>query len=246
MSLCLVKIWLSRIWISFSLIFLDRQLGISYCLATTAATGTALGLNRLVKVSALRSNLTKMLVWDFRPHTLANTLIERCIFLNYRKFDVIHVLGICAGWPDLRSLSTCTVTFIVNINAPWMNDANEMSSACSMLLPSLVGTSLLLLWPLQTASTSRLWEAGVWHILSNEFLPWTVLHPLFLTSCRELSQGIPVFTEDGTRVGDSTAAAKKAIGQVVISRIVMACPGMCGCPWQYLHKFCFHSLTFFP
>ncbi|ELU08441.1 hypothetical protein CAPTEDRAFT_146340 [Capitella teleta] len=42
----------------------------------------------------------------------------------------------------------------------------------------------------------------------------------------EISQGIPVFTEDGTRVGDSPAAAKRAISQVLLSRIVMACPGM--------------------
>ncbi len=43
---------------------------------------------------------------------------------------------------------------------------------------------------------------------------------------RELSHGIPVFTEDGERVGESVTAAKKGITQVVISRIVMAAPGM--------------------
>ena len=47
---------------------------------------------------------------------------------------------------------------------------------------------------------------------------------LFL--CRELTYGIPVFTDDGERVGMSTKAAKKAITQVVVSRVFMATPGM--------------------
>lgn len=42
----------------------------------------------------------------------------------------------------------------------------------------------------------------------------------------ELIKGIPVFTEDGERVGKSRKAAKKAIIQVVFSRIGMAVPGM--------------------
>ena len=44
--------------------------------------------------------------------------------------------------------------------------------------------------------------------------------------CRELQNGIPVFAEDGERLGDSKAAARKGISQVVISRILMASPGM--------------------
>lgn len=43
---------------------------------------------------------------------------------------------------------------------------------------------------------------------------------------RELMHGIPVFTEDGERVGDSKKAAQKAITQVTLSRIFMASPGM--------------------
>jgi tricarboxylate carrier len=43
---------------------------------------------------------------------------------------------------------------------------------------------------------------------------------------RELMQGIPIFDENGNRVGESTKAASKAISQVVISRIIMAMPGM--------------------
>jgi len=38
--------------------------------------------------------------------------------------------------------------------------------------------------------------------------------------------GIPVFTDDGERVGQSTSAARKAIFQVVVSRVFMATPGM--------------------
>jgi len=52
---------------------------------------------------------------------------------------------------------------------------------------------------------------------------------------RELVYGIPVFTEDGERIGMSTRAATKAITQVVVSRVFMATPGM--------SKFC-HIVTF--
>jgi len=47
--------------------------------------------------------------------------------------------------------------------------------------------------------------------------------------------GIPVFTDDGERIGQSTSAARKAIAQVVMSRVSMATPGMC--------KFC-HVILF--
>lgn len=44
---------------------------------------------------------------------------------------------------------------------------------------------------------------------------------------QELREGIPVFDrETGERLGKSPAAAKKAIFQVVVSRIIMAMPGM--------------------
>ncbi|XP_075260327.1 sideroflexin-1-like isoform X2 [Convolutriloba macropyga] len=43
---------------------------------------------------------------------------------------------------------------------------------------------------------------------------------------RELVEGIPVFSESGERIGDSVSAAKKAIPMVVVSRILMAVPGM--------------------
>lgn len=43
---------------------------------------------------------------------------------------------------------------------------------------------------------------------------------------RELSEGIPVFTEDGKRVGESVEAAKRAIPMVIFSRVCMAVPGM--------------------
>uniref|UniRef100_A0A8C5KDY4 Sideroflexin-1 n=1 Tax=Jaculus jaculus TaxID=51337 RepID=A0A8C5KDY4_JACJA len=43
---------------------------------------------------------------------------------------------------------------------------------------------------------------------------------------RELKVGIPVTDENGVRLGNWTNAAKQAITQVVISRILMAAPGM--------------------
>ncbi|NXL28786.1 SFXN3 protein, partial [Glaucidium brasilianum] len=43
---------------------------------------------------------------------------------------------------------------------------------------------------------------------------------------RELKLGIPVTDEKGNRLGESTAAAQKAIFQVVVSRIGMAAPAM--------------------
>lgn len=55
-----------------------------------------------------------------------------------------------------------------------------------------------------------------------------VPHPL--CPCRELKLGIPVTDENGNRLGESTAAAQKAIFQVVVSRIGMAAPAMGECP----------------
>lgn len=43
---------------------------------------------------------------------------------------------------------------------------------------------------------------------------------------RELKHGIPVTDENDNRLGESTKAAQQAISQVVVSRILMASPGM--------------------
>jgi len=48
--------------------------------------------------------------------------------------------------------------------------------------------------------------------------------PLMRSS--ELSNGVPVSTEDGEVVGHSAIAAQKGIKEVVVSRIAMAAPGM--------------------
>lgn len=43
---------------------------------------------------------------------------------------------------------------------------------------------------------------------------------------RELKHGIPVTDENDNRLGESSEAAQQAITQVVVSRILMASPGM--------------------
>ncbi|KAL5021109.1 hypothetical protein ScPMuIL_000264 [Solemya velum] len=55
---------------------------------------------------------------------------------------------------------------------------------------------------------------------------------------REITNGIPVFDENGNKLGESKMAAKKAISQVVMSRIMMATPGMLIPPFimEYLNK----------
>lgn len=47
-----------------------------------------------------------------------------------------------------------------------------------------------------------------------------------LLDSRELQHGIPVTDENDNRLGESTKAAQQAISQVVVSRILMASPGM--------------------
>lgn len=53
---------------------------------------------------------------------------------------------------------------------------------------------------------------------------------------RELKLGIPITDENGNRLGESVAAAQKAILQVVVSRIGMAAPAMGECPAPTLHS----------
>lgn len=43
---------------------------------------------------------------------------------------------------------------------------------------------------------------------------------------KEIKEGIEVFDENGNKIGESKVAAKKAIREVVMSRIAMASPGM--------------------
>lgn len=52
------------------------------------------------------------------------------------------------------------------------------------------------------------------------------IHVSFGSHKRELFNGIPIFDQNGNRLGESTMAAKSAITQVVVSRILMATPGM--------------------
>lgn len=49
---------------------------------------------------------------------------------------------------------------------------------------------------------------------------------IFCLSSRELQHGIPITDENDNRLGESTKAAQQAISQVVVSRILMASPGM--------------------
>jgi hypothetical protein len=66
---------------------------------------------------------------------------------------------------------------------------------------------------------------GVWRKEEHDLLqPVNAFaHGLFY---RELKVGIPVTDENGNRLGESENAAQQAIVQVVISRILMAAPGM--------------------
>uniref|UniRef100_A0A8C9WHP6 Sidoreflexin n=1 Tax=Scleropages formosus TaxID=113540 RepID=A0A8C9WHP6_SCLFO len=61
---------------------------------------------------------------------------------------------------------------------------------------------------------------------------------------RELKHGIPIMDENGNRLGESTKAAQQAITQVVISRILMASPGMGYLPGIFqLNSFVFLPVT---
>lgn len=55
---------------------------------------------------------------------------------------------------------------------------------------------------------------------------------------REVLHGVPIFDENGNKLGESKVAARSAITQVVFSRIMMATPGMMIPPFimEYLNK----------
>lgn len=48
----------------------------------------------------------------------------------------------------------------------------------------------------------------------------------FVLHHRELLNGVVVYDEHGNAIGSSKKAAQKGISQVVLSRIIMAAPGM--------------------
>lgn len=52
------------------------------------------------------------------------------------------------------------------------------------------------------------------------------LSSFLLLVFRELKHGIPITDENDNRLGESSKAAQQAISQVVVSRILMAAPGM--------------------
>uniref|UniRef100_A0A183BFI1 Secreted protein n=1 Tax=Echinostoma caproni TaxID=27848 RepID=A0A183BFI1_9TREM len=52
----------------------------------------------------------------------------------------------------------------------------------------------------------------------------------------EFSEGTPITDENGEPLGKSAVVGRRAIGKVLISRILMAAPGM--------REFCFSKLTF--
>lgn len=58
----------------------------------------------------------------------------------------------------------------------------------------------------------------------NKGLVWFSLFDLLVF--RELQHGIPITDENDNRLGESKKAAQQAISQVVVSRILMASPGM--------------------
>ena len=57
------------------------------------------------------------------------------------------------------------------------------------------------------------------------FLSKHLTKPNILLDFSELADGIQLLNKDGEKVGSSQVAAKRAIGQVVFSRIAMAAPG---------------------
>lgn len=52
---------------------------------------------------------------------------------------------------------------------------------------------------------------------------------------QEITEGTPVFDSEGNRLGQSTAAARSGIAQVIFSRVVMAAPGMMLTPFVIQH-----------
>lgn len=89
---------------------------------------------------------------------------------------------------------------------------------------------LLVLLHVQWGETWFNWLVQIWwywslwlHFYTSQ-IPWISLFLLLVF--RELKHGIPITDENDNRLGESSKAAQQAISQVVVSRILMAAPGM--------------------
>lgn len=66
-------------------------------------------------------------------------------------------------------------------------------------------------------------EVKLWHQLKFQKYPRLLKYIFY---CRELKYGTPIYDINGNKLGYSKVAAQYGIGQVILSRIAMALPGM--------------------
>uniref|UniRef100_A0A3Q4H7J0 Sideroflexin-1 n=1 Tax=Neolamprologus brichardi TaxID=32507 RepID=A0A3Q4H7J0_NEOBR len=90
--------------------------------------------------------------------------------------------------------------------------------------------------------TNRSGDAPITHVspLIGRFVPFAAVAAancinIPLMRQRELQHGIPIMDENDNRLGESSKAAQQAISQVVVSRILMASPGMAIPPFLMNH-----------
>ncbi|XP_070790055.1 sideroflexin-1 isoform X3 [Pituophis catenifer annectens] len=171
-------------------------------------------------------------VTDPRNILLPNEQLEKAkiIVHNYRQGIVAPGLTEDELW---RAKSTPAVVFWQWINQSFNAIVNYTNrSGDAPINVSQLGTAYVSATTGAVATALGL-NALTKHVspLIGRFVPFAAVAAancinIPLMRQRELKYGIPITDENGNRLGESSKAAQQAIVQVVISRILMAAPGM--------------------
>ncbi|KAA8589009.1 hypothetical protein FQN60_010354 [Etheostoma spectabile] len=200
-------------------------------------------------------------VTDYRKGTVSPGLTEDELWRAKYVFDsafhpdtgekMILIGRMSAQVPMNMTITGCMMTFYKTTPAvllwQWINQSFNAivnytnRSGDAPLTVSQLGTAYVSATTGAVATALGL-NALTKHIspLIGRFVPFAAVAAancinIPLMRQRELQHGIPITDENDNRLGESTKAAQQAISQVVVSRILMASPGMAIPPFLMNH-----------